>query len=93
LDGVISVVAAEHKQVLHSELLCLRPSDLEPLLLKLSFAFQRLGIKQVKHFFIVNLQKAGVDIYSLCTFRGFGLIKDFFDGSHSEAYISKIVHV
>jgi len=43
-DGMLSVVTAEHKEVLYGKLLCFRPSDLEPSLLQLSFAFQRLGI-------------------------------------------------
>ena len=39
------------------------------------------------------MQEAGVDIHSLGAFRGFSLVKDFFDGSHSQAHISEIVHI
>ncbi len=60
LDCVLGVVAPEHKEVFNRELVKLRPSDLQALLLGLG-RLQSLFVEQVKNLLIVNLEETTAD--------------------------------
>jgi len=89
LDGVFSIVASEHKQVLYSELIVLAPPQTQTLLLHLAFtvAFDRLRVKQIENLLIVNLQEGNVDVDSLGLLSSLGLAEDFVDGPDCETSV------
>lgn len=88
LNGMFSVIASEDEQVFHCELLGLGPTDLQTRLLQFPFLFQRLGVQQIEHFFVVYLQEARIDIDSFCALSRLSLVKHLPYGSHSESVIA-----
>lgn len=85
-DAVISIITPKHEQVLNSELLCLGPTNLQPSLIHLAFAFQLLAVQQIKHLFVVDLQERTGNSHCFA-FVALCLCKDFSDGSHGETNV------
>lgn len=62
LDGMLSIIAAENKQILDCELFCLGPSDAQTFLLLFALALKSLSIQQVKHLLVIDLQETRIDV-------------------------------
>jgi hypothetical protein len=90
VNCMLCVVAAELKQVFDYELLILAPSDFQPSFLQLlgGRPFDRICVKQVKHFFVVDLKKRAVNLNRLC-FALLSLFKYFSNCSHSQSDVTK----
>ena len=87
---MLCVVATELKQVFDYELLILAPSDFKPSFLQLlgGRPFDRICVKQVKHFFVVDLKKRAVNLNRLC-FALLSLLEYFSDCSYSQPDVTK----
>ena len=81
-DCMLSIIAPEDKQVLHSELLLLTPSDLQSLLEVLPLALHGLGIQQVKDLLIIDLKEGTVYVDCLILLGLLSLAENLMDGSH-----------
>ena len=55
--GMLGVVAAEHEQVLHRELLLLAPPDSQACLVQFTLALQGFCVEQVEDFLVVYLEE------------------------------------
>ena len=88
---MIRIVASKDKKVLYGELLSLAPTDLQPGLLGLVvLAFEALCIEQIIDLLVVNLEERDVDVDSSCAPSGFGLLKDFIDGSDGQTDVANV---
>jgi hypothetical protein len=90
LNGVLSVVAPENKQILNSELVRLGPPDFEALLLLL-VRLEGSLVQEVEYFLVVDLEEGGGD-GDCFVFAGLRLIKQIVHCSDRNAAVRAVDH-